>query len=126
MTRRGKLNVVRRGNVRCAIAVLILLLGSTLASAQIGLYNSEDGEALNCNNLDWSESAQDVYVLVTGEWKSARFSIPTDQGILPLDLQPLNGTTINGDFNNGFTLNFSECTSDRRAVARLSVVAVPL
>ena len=111
--------------MRCAIAALILLHLATLARAQIGLYNSEDGSALNCNNIEWSGSPHDVYVLVTGEWKSARFSIPVVQGIVPLDLQPLTGTTISGDLNNGFTLNFSESTSDRRAVARLSVIAAP-
>lgn len=102
-----------------AIALLLFLL-AVPAVAQIGLYNSEDGSGYYCNQIA-PAGVQDVYVLVTGDWTRARFSIPTNHCIAPILIEPLNGTAITGDFSSGLTLTFSGCTSDRQAVARLVV-----
>jgi len=108
--------------MRCVGVALVLVLLDTSATAQIGLYRTEDGNDTYCN---WIELGQptDVYILVTGEWTGARFSFPLNECIFPIDLQPLNGTTISGDFDAGFVLNFSDCTSDRPAVARVTLFA---
>ena len=108
--------------MRCAIAVLVLVLLTTPTAAQIGLYTTQDGNFTHCNYIEWGQPTE-VYILVTGEWTRARFAVPpVNECFIPLDLQPLNGTTISGDFGTGFVLNF-DCTTDRQAVARLSLIA---
>ena len=109
--------------MRYAIAVLTLMTVTTPASAQIGLYTTADGNNTYCN---WISEGQvtEVYVLVTGEWTGARFSIPPGECIFAVDIQPLNGTTISGDIESGFVLEFAGCTADRQAVAKVQVFAL--
>ena len=110
--------------MRCAIVAVLLLLLASPVPAQIGLYNSEDGVPVLCNQIEVSGSLQEIYVVTTGEWTKARFSLPTNHCVVPILLEPMNGTSVTGDFASGFTLNFSGCTADLFAVARLYVVAL--
>ena len=109
--------------MRSELLLSFFLLLPVVAMAQIGVYAEPDVN-VTCNTI-YRASPADVYIIVTGDWRGARFSIPpTDTSVIALEFCPLNGTTATGNFDQGFDLTFPACTSDYQVVARLTVIGV--
>ncbi len=105
--------------MRYIVLMICCITVAAPAAAQIGLYIYPDDPDVGCNFVQ-SLNPQSVYVVVTGDWRGARFTF-SSPCVQVNSVEPMNGVTLTGDIATGITINFPECMSDRYAVARLDI-----
>lgn len=110
-----------RHAMRYVLLTMCCLLLARPTRAQIGLYIYPDNPDVGCNFVQVFEP-QSVYVVVTGNWRGARFALHDTGCVDFYDIQPMNGATLTGNLSSGIELSFPQCMTERYAVARVDLV----